>query len=86
MHILWEIYSKYIHKVHQKIPQTRLLWLYFKVIISICLPITWEIYLKYIFKIIFIHKHEVYVMFGSSGMVLNVDFWDVRELEPKFGF
>ena len=37
---------------------------------------------------IFIHKHEVYVMFERSGMVLNVAFRDVWELEPlpKFGF
>ena len=34
------------------------------------------------FNIIFIHKHEGYVMFGRSGMVRNVDFRDIWELEP----
>ena len=47
-----------------------------------------KIYLKYILKIIFIHKHEWYVMFGRSGMMFNVDFRDIWKLEPlqKFGF
>ena len=46
------------------------------------LHILLDIYWKPMLKIIFIHKTGVYIMFGRSGMVLNVDCRDIRAIEP----
>ena len=47
-----------------------------------------EIYSKYILKFIFINNNGGYITFEASGMVLNVDFRDIRAIEPlpKFEF